>query len=413
VTNRPISLNITKPFVFPDYSERGWSAISGSVRRFFGDDKAKGIKEFDEYKNIKNLILVVVDGFGWRFVEEFGEKLSLNKRVEEQGKLFKLTSQFPSTTSNCITSLTFDKPLGEHLLYEWNMYHPKVDRMIIPFRFSYVGDHMPERLLMDGYSPSDIFPSYPLSEYLSGINVNPTVIMPRDYIGSSFNTANSVGSRMIPYSGTRQGVNRLRQAVLDDNGSRFFFFYVPYFDSLTHSVGPESKKVRECGIKIFRELYEGLYKRGMKDALLVITADHGHTAISLDRRIYIDEKFPSIVPFIKKTKKGDYILPAGGPRDLFVHVIPEHVTEVFGTLKEGLKDFADVLLVEDCIKAGLFGEGTRLGDLQERMGEILILPFDNLTVWWKLAESYEKDFKGHHGGLSPNEMEIPFFMLPL
>jgi hypothetical protein len=44
---------------------------------------------------------------------------------------------------------------------------------------------------------------------------------------------------------------------------------------------------------------------------------------------------------------------------------------------------------------------------------VVILPYKNETVWWYEEGTFAMHFRGHHGGLGPEEMEIPLIVLPL
>ena len=71
-------------FVKPNYDSGGFACISARIR----DACASG--KYDA------VVLLLVDGFAWRFFEEFKEMPFL-KRLTTHGKVEKLTSQFPST----------------------------------------------------------------------------------------------------------------------------------------------------------------------------------------------------------------------------------------------------------------------------------------------------------------------------
>src|SRR5688572_849990 len=47
--------------------------------------------------SVDKVVLFLVDGFGWEFIEKYAEQYPFLKRFLEQGVVSKLTSQFPST----------------------------------------------------------------------------------------------------------------------------------------------------------------------------------------------------------------------------------------------------------------------------------------------------------------------------
>ena len=49
----------------------------------------------------------------------------------------------------------------------------------------------------------------------------------------------------------------------------------------------------------------------------------------------------------------------------------------------------------------------------KRLGNVVILPHKNETVWWYEGGTFAMPFRSHHGGLVPEEMEIPLIVLPL
>ncbi|MCX7938993.1 MAG: hypothetical protein N2545_06100, partial [Thermoflexales bacterium] len=62
------------------------------------------------------------------------------------------------------------------------------------------------------------------------------------------------------------------------------------------------------------------------------------------------------------------------------------------------------------IEAGLFGpEPTTV--FLERVGNLVVLPAPGETVYIFEKDRFEQKYYGHHGGLSPQEMEIPLIAL--
>ena len=52
-------------------------------------------------------------------------------------------------------------------------------------------------------------------------------------------------------------------------------------------------------------------------------------------------------------------------------------------------------------------------EIFERIGNLMILPYGNGTVWFKDSEDQKISFLGQHGGLNEQEMMVPFAMARL
>jgi hypothetical protein len=77
---------------------------------------------------------------------------------------------------------------------------------------------------------------------------------------------------------------------------------------------------------------------------------------------------------------------------------------------EAVQDKADVYTVNELIDEGLFGPEPLSPTFLSHVGNLVILPRKYETVWWYEEGRFEQKFYGHHGGLSPEEMEIPLLL---
>jgi len=83
------------------------------------------------------------------------------------------------------------------------------------------------------------------------------------------------------------------------------------------------------------------------------------------------------------------------------------VIEQLGNRLEGK---ADVLAVSELLELGVFGsEPSEL--LLSRLADVVVLPYRGESVWWYERDRFEQTYRGQHGGLTPEEMEIPLIAL--
>ncbi len=149
--------------------------------------------------------------------------------------------------------------------------------------------------------------------------------------------------------------------------------------------------------------------------LLLVTADHGQMAVDPAQTVYVNEIIPALEGLVKRGAEGRLLVPAGSSRDLFLHIQPDHIEEAVAMLKAhpALVGRAEVWTTRELADAGLFGATSEA--FWRRVGDVVVLPCDGQMVWWRDPANprHTQNFRGHHGGLSAAEMEIPLLALAL
>ena len=69
-----------------------------------------------------------------------------------------------------------------------------------------------------------------------------------------------------------------------------------------------------------------------------------------------------------------------------------------------LEGKADIVKTESLINDGYFGPEIS-SRFRERVANLVVLPYRYESVWWYEKNKFEQRFYGHHGGLTPQEME--------
>jgi hypothetical protein len=112
--------------------------------------------------------------------------------------------------------------------------------------------------------------------------------------------------------------------------------------------------------------------------------------------------------FLKSNRSGQLLVPAGSARDMFLYVKDDLLDEARHFLATRLEGTADVVKVGELIEGGYFGPVIS-PEFRARVGNLVILPYRHEATWWYVKDKYEQKFYGHHGGLTPQEMEIALF----
>jgi len=397
-------------FVKPNYDSGGFAGIPLFVKSLFGGE-AYPPPIPDLEKCYDNVILFFVDAFGWRFFEEFASHPYLNRCLRE-GHVVKLTSQFPSTTSAHTTCIHSGLNVGQSGIFEWNYYEPALDAMIVPLLFSFSGTIERDQLKTTGIDPKELYPTRTLYHDLEMLGVHSKIFQHREYTPSTYSDILFRGAETRGYKTLPETLTNLRLALDEAKGKNYFFLYYDKIDSICHEYGPASPQV-EAEIDIFLTTMERLFASVKKEkTLFLLTADHGQVEVDPATTVYLNKVFPHIKKYIRKNRRGELLVPGGSPRDMFLYIKDEMLDEAQTMLSKELYNKADVVKTDELIVHGYFGP--KISKVfRERVGNLVVLPYRYESVWWYEKEKFEQNFRGHHGGLTPQEMEIPLIAIEL
>ena len=368
------------------------------------------------------VIFFFVDAFGWRFFERYADKYDFLQTVMKQGVASKITSQFPSTTAAHVTNIHTGLPVGQSGVYEWNYYEPLVDALISPLLFSYVDYAEGERLKRDtlkktGIPAETFFPQQTVYEKLRAQGIASHVLQFQSYMPSTYSDIVLRGARQHPYASIQQALFYLAQLVTVENvPPSYYFLYFDRIDALCHQHGPFAKEFEREVDDFFKAMHELFYKNiegKTQRTLLIVTADHGQVEVNPKTTYYLDKALPDIKPYLKTNRQGQLLAPAGSARDMFLYVHDEHIQEAVALLRQNLEGRAEVYPTQELLAQHFFSAGEPSPTFLARLGNVVILPYQNETVWWSQEGKYDMRFLGHHGGLTREEMEIPLLLLAL
>ena len=390
---------MNEDFIKPRYDNGGFAGLPNRIK----DALASG--------NYDAVVLFLVDGLGWRFFERFQEAPFL-KRIARHGRIEKLISQFPSTTAAHLTTIHTGWTVGQSGVHEWIYYEPLVDAMITPLLFSYAGLWERDLLKPTGVQPAFFYPRGMFYPELKQMGVQPYVFGMREYTPSTYSNVVMEGAELRSFKTLSEALVNLGILLEDLRQPAYVHLYFDRIDTIGHEYGPNAPQT-EAEIEtllLMMEYYFERVFRGKKRVLFLMTADHGQVEVDPKTTIFLNTNshFAGIQRFLKTNLKGQLLVPAGSPRDMFFYIKDDLLEEAQAFLTPRLEGKADVVRTEALIKEGYFGPEVS-SRFRERVGNLVILPYRYEAVWWYEKGKFEQRFYGHHGGLTPQEMETVLY----
>ena len=386
-------------FVKPRYDSGGFAGLPGRIT-----DLLTGPQKYEA------VVLFLIDGFGWRFFEKFQREPFL-KTVAKLGQVEKLSAQFPSTTAAHITTLHTGQPVGEHGIFEWIYYEPLLDAIIAPLLFSFAGTFQRDTLKQARVKPQRLYPNSTLYQALKQQGVTSTIFQHREYTPSTFSDVVFRGARAIGYKSLPEALVNLAEALEKSTLPSYFVLYNEKIDAIGHEYGPNSAQTG-AEIQSFLMSMEKVFLKALKGShrktLFLLTADHGQAETDPQTTVYLNRepRFAGFEKFLRTNRAGEPLVPGGSARDFFLYIRPGMVEEAQAFLTPRLEEQAEVRKVADLMAEGYFGP-LLSPRFCARAGDLVILPYRYESVWWYEKNKYEQRYFGHHGGLTPQEMEIP------
>lgn len=399
-------------FLRPDYARYSFAQIPALIELLLGTKQGSHPFASTVLQHVKpqpqNVVLLMIDGFGYQQWMQYGERFPFLSRVLNKGNLMPITSLFPSTTSASVTTISSGLTPQEHGLIEWHLYLEELDEIIYTLPFSSL-DSKDQRdsLLKRGIDPRILFNGTSLFTRLHDQGVAPHALLRSAYSASAYGSVSQAGANVIGYSSAPDMLVHLRQQLAVAKQPSYFYVYWDEVDHLSHMYEPHSEaylaELNSLAHLLQTELLDKVDHKTAENTVLLVTADHGHVVMKPDETIYLNQ-WPEVTELLAKSPAGKTIHPWGSPRDVFLKVADNRVDEVVAFLSDKLKGKARIVQSQEEADKGLFGIGQEHPQFRKRIGNVLVLPYEEYTVWYQYPGHEKNKHRGMHGGLSREEM---------
>jgi hypothetical protein len=402
-------------FIYPNYSGRSVLNIPASLCRLLDlpDFGAKPLHVDmlsplgDGYQRV---IFVLVDALSLSRLRRWMAEgnASVWQRLAGDAVLAPITSIVPSTTSAALTSLWTGRSAVEHGILGYEMWMKEYGMVVNTIRHSPMSfRNSTGSLSQAGFDPQKFLPFPTLGTHLAAHGVEAHALQHRSIIDSGLSKMYFRDVNVKAFNALSDMCINLRELLEEkQNRGLYAWMYWDHLDYFSHLYGPDDERTVE-EFRNFSDIFERLFLERLSPAarqntLLILSADHGQINTHPDPYYDLNEH-PDLTRRL-------HILPTGENRMSYLFVRPGQTEAVHEYIQRTWpRQFA---LVDPVFAAhaGLFGPGEHHERLLDRVGDLLVIARGNAYLWWSDKKNH---LFGRHGGLSADEMVVPFLAAPL
>lgn len=377
----------------PNYKKSLVNLMSSLMKGMGGKPLYKPLKALDPkiVNSYQNVVLIVIDGLGYEFLEKYGKDSFLIKYVKER-----ITSVFPSTTASAITTIVTGVAPQQHAITGWYANLKEVGGVVNPLLFE---TRLGHSLASKGVQPKDIFTEKAFDEKIKRKSY---LITHHDIVNSEYNKIHNNKSERYNYENDKQSFDILNR-TLSVKGKKFIQIYYPELDHQCHNYSPDSREAIYYFKSLDRLIEEFVNNLGHTQTLIIITADHGLTSTPKNKLVKL-ANHPKLAECLT--------LPlAGEPRLAYCYVRPTKTAQFEYYIKKKLSNKCRLFKAEQLIKKGCYGLYKPNPKLYERIGDYILAMNDHYTIRDTLLGHKDRHLAGNHGGVSKEEMYVPLIII--
>ena len=392
--------------MFPDYGGYSIAGIAELVRALYGlDYSATELTQLaNGFDNYERIVLLVLDGLGYRRFQTLAKRVpqSMLCRLAARGKLLPLTSVYPCTTTTALCSLSTGMPPAEHGMIGYRLYLRETGTVTNMIRFSVLGNDRPEAAFAMGLDPAGLLPGPTLHQQLTSAGIITHSVLASYIAHSGLSKALYQGSGSIHSALTFSDMlAQTRQVLEQSDGPTFMSLYWSTLDSIGHVRGPHTETY-DAEFSVINEAIEQAWEGRLKDTLLLVTADHGFVPMQADEYLDPNSLFDAKNRLVR--------LPVGEPRASYLFSQESERQGIKDTFDNDRADGLICVTAQEMLESELLGSGAIHPELQARMGDLAVLSTGNAGLYHDYPDGAR--LRGMHGGLTEDEMLVPFIMAP-
>ena len=372
---------------YPDYKQSIVNLASSILKAYRTDSIYSPLEELDDLKKCKNVVLLLIDGLGYEYLQKYGQGSELEKHC-----LKKITSVFPSTTACAVTALETGVAPQQHGITGWFMFLKEIGVLakILPFKARYGG----ELFTNEKIQRKDIFTE---KRIIDKIKATGFVFYPEHIVDEKVNKRSK---NLLAYKNLKDLFSQIKNKIKSSNRRKYIYAYWDCFDALCHHNGCDSKQTKNHFKELDRRI--SLLVRSLKNTktIIIITADHGLIDTPEGSKRISLKDHPKLIKTL--------IMPLSGePRVAYAYVHPDKSKDFENYINNNLSYCCEVYKSVDLLGKDVFGLGEINNKLIDRIGDYVLVMKENYIIKDFLMTEKEEFHLGNHGGTSKEEMFVP------
>ena len=342
--------------------------ISELELRLTGNSQSPGLSAPDLIPSAETYVLVLFDGLGVAQLQH-PDARSFSASIVGQ-----IEAPFPTTTSVSLATIATGLAPSQHGQVAHLAWMEDLGKVVNTLKWvTMTGEPV-------SYDYQSLLPAPNVWERLRAAGVEPITVQPGDFTGSPLTRTLYRGARFEGAWDVEDLIAATAQLAGEPN--RLIFTYVPHVDFAGHVFGLESAEFTDA-MKVAVSVWEGIAAALPPSAALIGTADHGLLEFSEQQKKLIrDPKF-------------DDLRLAGDTRG--IHMWGER------SVMDELAELTGGNLVDPLTLIG----PNPTSVARARLGELLLISPPDKAV---IPRGFDKRLRCYHGGLTPDEVEIPILV---
>ncbi len=360
---------------------------------------------------VRRVVVVLVDGLGWlrlqRLLEETPDLQFA--QLARAGRLLPLTSIFPSTTNNVLTTLWTGAPPGRHGLIAYNLYFREWAMALEAISFAPIFRSFSGDLDRWGLIDETFIPVPSLGQWLAAQAIPTEVVINEKIMGSALSRLNFRGVRKIwGHAAASDFWLQLRRILERSRDERLYVYgYWSALDTFAHRFGPwdesSTGELHALDFMLRDNFLRGLSPEARRGTLFLLIADHGQVDTPMEKA-FILEQHPEL-------RDALLLPPLGEARAAFLYARAGKARFVRDYLAAHGDERFIVYSRSDFLRSGLLGPEPYHPEIGFRLGDWIALARNQACL--TATENDARRLLGRHGGLSPEEMLVPLLAVRL